>query len=452
MEQTLMGENYDCHEDRNASPDGSTQPLVTPPPSNASVVSDASMDDLYSTERMGCCGVRCWTVTGLLVALLGVICAFTFPLVYHAILNFELSLQPGTIMYNMWIEPPVPMFMRVYLFHVTNSDDVVLNRAKPILIEMGPYTFTERHERVNIETFDNATMQFQVKKTWHFVSDLSNGTLDDNITALNVPIVGAANALRYQPLLFKVGFNRLVSLFKSKLFVTKSVRQLVFDGYRDPLLDFAQHLPPGTFPPLEKFGWFYERNDSAIFDGVFNVFTGSDDITKMGSMDLWNTTRQTPFYESHCGKVNGSFGEAWPPRRDPTDITMFIPNICRSVTLDYTRTLDHMGITAYRFAGTERTFADADANPDNWCFCTGGSCVPSGAVNSSTCNFDSPVFISFPHFYLADPSYGDMVEGLQPDQQRHEFFIDMEPEMAVPTSVRARLQINVLVEPIMDIE
>ena len=99
----------------------------------------------------------------------------------------------------------------------------------------------------------------------------------------------------------------------------------------------------------------------------------------------------------------------------------------RSVTLDYTRTLDHMGITAYRFAGTERTFADADANPDNWCFCTGGSCVPSGAVNSSTCNFDSPVFISFPHFYLADPSYGDMVEGLQPDQQRHEFFIDMEP-------------------------
>ena len=40
--------------------------------------------------------------------------------------------------------------------------------------------------------------------------------------------------------------------------MTKSVRQLVFDGYRDPLLDFAQHLPPGTFPPLEKFGWFYE--------------------------------------------------------------------------------------------------------------------------------------------------------------------------------------------------
>ena len=50
-------------------------------------------------------------------------------------------------------------------------------------------SYRERHERVNIETFDNATMQFQVKKTWHFVSDLSNGTLDDNITALNVPIV-----------------------------------------------------------------------------------------------------------------------------------------------------------------------------------------------------------------------------------------------------------------------
>jgi hypothetical protein len=38
--------------------------------------------------RMGCCGLRCWTVSGVVVCLIGIILAFTFPLVYDSILNY----------------------------------------------------------------------------------------------------------------------------------------------------------------------------------------------------------------------------------------------------------------------------------------------------------------------------------------------------------------------------
>ena len=94
-----------------------------------------------------------------------------------------------------------------------------------------------------------------------------------------------------------------------------------------------------------------QRNESAAYDGVFNVFTGVDDIGKMGFLDMWNKTRQTEyyffllqyfpdsascspflfsFYRSDCGKVNGSFGEAWPPYRERTSISLYSTDLCRS--------------------------------------------------------------------------------------------------------------------------
>ena len=73
---------------------------------------------------------------------------------------------------------------------------------------------------------------------------------------------GAAYSLRYAPLWFKVVFNRLISKYKSELFVTKTSRELLFDGYEDPLLDLAKHFPSGKFPPFDKFAWFYQVNSA----------------------------------------------------------------------------------------------------------------------------------------------------------------------------------------------
>ncbi len=41
----------------------------------------------------------------------------------------------------MWEEPPIDMYIKVYLFNITNSEEVLNNEAKPILQQCGPYTF-----------------------------------------------------------------------------------------------------------------------------------------------------------------------------------------------------------------------------------------------------------------------------------------------------------------------
>ena len=33
--------------------------------------------------------------------------------------------------------------------------------------------------------------------------------------------------------------------------------------------------------PWDRFGWFYGRNGSDVSDGLFEVFTGQDDISKV---------------------------------------------------------------------------------------------------------------------------------------------------------------------------
>ena len=50
--------------------------------------------------------------------------------------------------------------------------------------------FSEMHERVNIQMFDhNYTIQFQQKRYWQFVQERSNGSLEDLITTVNVPLL-----------------------------------------------------------------------------------------------------------------------------------------------------------------------------------------------------------------------------------------------------------------------
>lgn len=39
----------------------------------------------------------------------------------------------------------------------------------------------------------------------------------------------------------------------------------------------------------------------------------------------------------------------------------------------------------------------------------------------------APVYISNPHFYLADPTLLDAVDGLKPNQSQHETYFKIQP-------------------------
>lgn len=79
------------------------------------------------------------------------------------------------------------MYLEFNLFNWTNADQANEPGVVPHFVEMGPYVFLERHDRVAIDWHpENGTVSYNQTRTWHYVPELSNGTLDDRVTNLNV--------------------------------------------------------------------------------------------------------------------------------------------------------------------------------------------------------------------------------------------------------------------------
>uniref|UniRef100_A0A1B0D2U3 Protein croquemort n=1 Tax=Phlebotomus papatasi TaxID=29031 RepID=A0A1B0D2U3_PHLPP len=393
---------------------------------------------------------------GAFFLLTGMIMAIVWSAVSINILHNQLVLKNGSQTYNNWIETPIPMYLEFYMFNWTNPDKINdWETEKPNFVQLGPYVFTEKRKRVNIEWNANNTVSFNQSRVWHFVPEMSNGTLDDEVTNLNLIPTTIAYTLRHQHAVVKMMVNFLFKEKHAHMTITKSVRELLFDGYDDPILDFIRKLNISGFViPFNRVGWFVERNESSTHDGRFNIFTGEDDIGKLGLIDNWNYVNHTKFYKGHCGEVSGTTGEIWPPLstdHSENDIEMFASDICRSLTLSFQKPIEKLGVKGNRWVADERVLDNGWNYPPASCYCTSdpSSCpdLLPGVLNVSDCQFGAPAFISFPHFYLADEAYRDSIEGMNPSQEEHEFYMALEPQTGIPLDIRGQLQLNLMMTP-----
>lgn len=179
--------------------------------------------------------------------------------------------------------------------------------------------------------------------------------------------------------------------------------------------------------------------------------TGAIDISKIGEVEQWNYNTRTNFFPGNCGKINGSAGEFYPPNQTKDKpVHFYSSDMCRSIAFDFEKEVEIHGIPGYKYSGGTKTVDNGTEFPENQCF-SEGQVVPSGVMNVSSCRYGTPVFMSFPHYYAADPYYLDMVDGLSPSQNKHEFFMSLEPKTGIPLEVAARFQINMLVRPVENI-
>jgi len=145
----------------------------------------------------------------------------------------------------------------------------------------------------------------------------------------------------------------------------------------------------------------------------------------------------------------GGAGEFYPPSLDKTFIQLYSNDLCRHLTFDYSKEVNVQGIHSYEYRADKNFFANGSDYPPNVCYEKPGASHPSGVYDSSKCRFGAPVFISQPHFYQADPSYlENIASGLSPNESLHSTVFRVEPLSGVPTDVKARFQLNVLIEKV----
>lgn len=127
---------------------------------------------------------------GIAFFVIGVSMGVAWPYIFDAILKEFLQLKPNSFVGDMWMDPPIPAYLEIYLFNFSNSDEFRKNMSiKPRFEEIGPYIFKEERAKVDVVWNDNYTVTFNQSRTWYFLPDESVD-ISLPITNLNaIPVV-----------------------------------------------------------------------------------------------------------------------------------------------------------------------------------------------------------------------------------------------------------------------
>ena len=52
-----------------------------------------------------------------------------------------MQLKPGSLVYKEWIKPSVPIYMKYFVFNVTNPNEVMEGLEIPNVTQIGPYSY-----------------------------------------------------------------------------------------------------------------------------------------------------------------------------------------------------------------------------------------------------------------------------------------------------------------------
>ncbi|XP_037959181.1 protein croquemort [Teleopsis dalmanni] len=407
-----------------------------------------------------CCSVRqqkIWVFTlGTLFLVIGIVLIAAWPHISNTIINSMLPLSPGSYTFNKWEVTPIPLYMNFYLYNWTNPDQAYNPDVRPHFEEVGPYYFRDTKIKQDLKWHDeNNTVTFFGLRNWYFDAEKSNGSLDDMITTPHFPTMAASKfSLSFNKIIRKVvnfGLNRE----GGALTMTHSAIDWLFHGFYEHLLDFVERLHSPLLPIyVNKFAWFYGRNNSKEAEGSFTIHTGKDDLSQLGDLKLWNGSAHTGFWKGDCGKINGSTGDIWAPGKSWDDtISIFISDVSRFINLFPQEVINYRGVEGWVYTSTDQTFDSGYVAPDTKCFCTEGrKCPKNGVIDFSPVAKRAPVFVSHPHFYMTDPLYLENTTGLSPIAEKHGIKIIMEPKLGAPLYVNGQVLISLFIERNDDID
>ncbi|KAF6372432.1 scavenger receptor class B member 2 [Rhinolophus ferrumequinum] len=351
-----------------------------------------------------CCFYAAGTLSLLLlVTSVTLLVARVFQKAVDQTIEKNIVLRNGSETFDSWKQPPLPVYTQFYFFNVTNPEEILRGEI-PRLEEVGPYTYREIRNKGDIQFGDNGTTISAVSnKAYVFVRNQSVGDSKiDLIRTVNIPAVTAMEWTQ-QRFLREI-IEALLKTYQQKVFVTHTVDHLLW-GYKDEILSLIHTFKPEISP---YFGLYYGKNGTN--DGDYVFLTGEDNYLNFSKIVEWN------------GKT--------------------------SLYITFSDFESVEGLPAFRYKVPEEILANTSDNA-GFCIPT-GNCLGSGVLNVSVCKNGAPIILSFPHFYQADEKFVSAIEGMHPNKDNHETFVDINPLTGVILRAAKRFQINVYVKKLDD--
>lgn len=402
-------------------------------------------------------------IFGSLMLFGGAYVLHTMPSLFADKIKANLIITNGTEAYTRYTRSSVPLQVKWYLFNVTNPEEVVANGAKPILSQVGPFSFSERRQKkVLAFSPDNRTLTYRLYRSYFFEPSDSK-PLDTILTLPNAPAFSAAfsaEAKKYDD--DSAADPTVVAhdyLANETIYLTHTVQDWLFNGIKLNWLEsmLTDSIPVDDPPPENKFGFLFKKNNTwdEKADGTMNISTGVDgDFANIGQVVRWNNKQRVSYWRGdYCNTIKGTDGQFFHPfvQKDER-LDIFAPDLCRTLQIEYIATTSIRSIELYRFGISQNFFKPINDNEETNCYCTKGGeekkrfCSYKALIDVSSCR-RKPIILSTPHFYNGDDRLREAVVGLSPSASAHDTNIDVEPMTGAVLRVRRRLQVNLEMKP-----
>lgn len=366
---------------------------------------------------------------------------------YELLFKLKVVFSQGGEIFEMWRKPDVELYLKVYLFNVTNHEEYLAGKESKLNFqEVGPYVYREIFEHRDVRFNDNGTVSAFLHHPLVYVPEMSNGTEEDKLILPNIALLSITNVLKDAAYFTRLGLNLLILNTNSHPLVEMTAKEFMF-GYESTLVTLGNKMMP-SWIKFDKLGLIDRMYD---FDGDFEtIYTGESDIRQTGLIDTYKGSKNLPQWTGQCANVNrASDGAKFPSYIEPNDTVLFFrKSLCRSAEMVRTGETWIKGLHTYQYKFRENIMDNGAYLPENKCFCRKGYCLKPGLIDVTDCYYGFPIALSYPHFYKADPSLLEAVTGLQPRADLHESYAYIQPKSGLPLRLAYRFQINMALQNI----
>ncbi|PNF20583.1 hypothetical protein B7P43_G04867 [Cryptotermes secundus] len=357
------------------------------------------------------------------------------------IISSRMSFTEGSTLYNLWLRPPVNVYIKVYVFNVTNPQEFLSGREKLRVQEIGPYFYREILENTNVTFNANNTVTYVPKRMVHAEPKMSlRNAHADRIIVPNVALLGMASMLHNSSVFLNFGLAALARYLDSQPLLNLTVHEYLW-GYEDPLVRLASTVLPNWIPfsRLGLMDRMFDEGENVVTVALNSAQADETEVMErrrrvysFDSYNGWTTLRQWTG-GTHCSSLKGvSEGVLYPkPMTSNDTFLIYRKAFCRFLPVVFSRSgVTNEGFPAYWFNLPDNVFDSPDKNPDNACYCRPevAPCLLSGLADITPCYYSIPVALSFPHFLKGDPRLLEKMDGLSPDPNKHETNIVIQPK------------------------
>ncbi|XP_055712746.1 scavenger receptor class B member 1 isoform X2 [Phlebotomus papatasi] len=368
---------------------------------------------------------------------------------YDLIFKWKLKFEKDGEVYNLWAKPPVDLYLKVYLFNITNSEDFLAGKDKLRVQEVGPFVYRELLSHENITFNSNGTVSTIPKHPLVWQEELSEGNSeDDELILPNIALLSIAQVAAEKSYFFRLPINILIRQTDSQPLVRMTAKEFMF-GYESPLTTLGYHVLPNWIS-FEKVGLIDRMYD---FEGDYEtIFSGQGDPSMSGLYDTYKGSQNLPQWEGeHCSRVTGaSDGTKFKSFMAPNETILFFRKSMCTVKrmVQQGGPTEVSGLTAQKFVFEENALDNGAVEEKNKCFCRQGKCLPAGLIDVTDCYYGFPIALSYPHFLDADPDITKNIVGLKPNRSEHESFFIIQPTSGLPLRCAMRFQINMALKDV----